>query len=225
MANAAATIFKHANRWGPNVTTSRFFAYLDRLRWIKRWGLKRNVIEENVMEHSWQVATIAHALAIIRFEILHQPSSEFSPDEVATTALYHDCSEIITGDLPSPIKYHSSTITDAYKRIEDEAEHEILSLLPARMQPSYRKFLLHKAIHPEVASLVKAADLISAYLKCQAELHAGNKEFTSAANDIEITIRKLQIMEVDYFMSNFVQSYQLTLDELLSQHEPRVGPS
>lgn len=207
------------------MATFRFFAYLDRLRWIKRWGLKRNVIEENVMEHSWQVATIAHALAIIRFELLHNRSTEFTPDEVATTALYHDCSEIITGDLPSPIKYHSSTITDAYKRIEDEAEHEILSLLPATMQPSYTKFLLHKAIHPEVASLVKAADLISAYLKCQGELHAGNKEFSSAASDIESTIRLLQMAEVDYFMSHFVGSYQLTLDELLSQHDPKAGPS
>jgi 5'-deoxynucleotidase len=202
------------------VATFRFFAYLDRLRWIKRWGLKRNVIEENVMEHSWQVATIAHALAIIRFELLHNPSTEFSPEEVATTALYHDCSEIITGDLPSPIKYHSSTITDAYKSIETEAEHEILSLLPEPMQPSYTKFLLHKAIHPQVASLVKAADLISAYLKCKAELHAGNKEFSSAANEIEDTIRQLQMAEVDYFMSHFVESYQLTLDELLSQHNP-----
>ncbi|WP_320826415.1 5'-deoxynucleotidase [Reinekea sp.] len=202
------------------MATFRFFAYLDRLRWIKRWGLKRNVIEENVMEHSWQVATIAHALAIIRFELLHNPSTEFSPEEVATTALYHDCSEIITGDLPSPIKYHSSTITDAYKSIETEAEHEILSLLPEPMQPSYTKFLLHKAIHPQVASLVKAADLISAYLKCKAELHAGNKEFSSAANEIEDTIRQLQMAEVDYFMSHFVESYQLTLDELLSQHNP-----
>ena len=202
------------------MATFRFFAYLDRLRWIKRWGLKRNVIEENVMEHSWQVATIAHALAIIRFELLHNPSTEFSPEEVATTALYHDCSEIITGDLPSPIKYHSSTITDAYKSIETEAEHEILSLLPGPMQPSYTKFLLHKAIHPQVSSLVKAADLISAYLKCKAELHAGNKEFSSAANEIEDTIRQLQMAEVDYFMSHFVESYQLTLDELLSQHNP-----
>ncbi len=201
------------------MATFRFFAYLDRLRWIKRWGLKRNVIEENVMEHSWQVATIAHALAIIRFEILNKPSVEFTPDEVATTALYHDCSEIITGDLPSPIKYHSATITDAYKRIEDEAEQEILSLLPTPLQGSFRKFLLHKEIHPEVARLVKSADLISAYLKCQAEIYAGNQEFSRAESEIEHQIRHLNQPEVDYFMSHFVESYQLTLDELLSQHE------
>lgn len=203
------------------MSTSRFFAYLDRLRWIKRWGLKRNVIEENVMEHSWQVATIAHALAIIRFEILKRPSTEFTPDQVATTALYHDCSEIITGDLPSPIKYHSSTITQAYKRIEDEAEMEILELLPDNMRQSFRPFLLHKEIHPDVAQLVKSADLISAFLKCQAEIHAGNQEFSHAKMEIEAQIRKLNLEEVDYFMSHFVESYQLTLDELLSQHNPK----
>jgi 5'-deoxynucleotidase len=203
------------------MTTSRFFAYLDRLRWIKRWGLKRNVIEENVMEHSWQVATIAHALAIIRFEVLEKRSTEFTAEEVATTALYHDCSEIITGDLPSPIKYHSSTITEAYKRIEDEAENEILGLLPSKLQLSFKKFLLHKEIHPDVAKLVKAADLISAYLKCQAEIHAGNQEFTKAELELEAQIRHLDMAEVEYFMTNFVESYQLTLDELLSQHDPQ----
>ncbi len=202
------------------MATYRFFAYLDRLRWIKRWGLKRNVIEENVMEHSWQVATIAHALAIIRFEILENPSTEFTPEEVATTALYHDCSEIITGDLPSPIKYHSKTITDAYKRIEDEAENEILALLPNTLTHVFKRFLLHKEIHPDVANLVKSADLISAFLKCQTELQAGNKEFSRASSDIEYTIRHLSQPEVDYFMSNFVESYQLTLDELLAQHDP-----
>lgn len=202
------------------MSTSKFFAYLDRLRWIKRWGLKRNVIEENVMEHSWQVATIAHALTIIRFEILQKKSTEFTPEEVATTALYHDCSEIITGDLPSPIKYHSTTITQAYKRIEDEAENEIVSLLPTTLQASFQKFLLHKKIHPEVARLVKSADLISAYLKCQAEIHAGNQEFTKAGDEIQQQIRQLDMPEVEYFMTQFVESYQLTLDELLSQHDP-----
>jgi 5'-deoxynucleotidase len=205
------------------MATFRFFAYLDRLRWIKRWGLKRNVIEENVMEHSWQVATIAHALAIIRFDILGKKSTDFTADQVATTALYHDCSEIITGDLPTPIKYHSTTITEAYKRIEDEAENEILSLLPNELQSSFKKFLLHKEIHPEIAKLVKSADLISAYLKCQGEIHAGNQEFTKAELEIEQKIRQLNMPEVEYFMSNFVESYQLTLDELLSQHDPHTN--
>ena len=202
------------------MTTYRFFAYLSRLRWIKRWGLKRNVIEENVMEHSWQVATIAHALAVIRNE---QFNGQCAPESVATAALYHDVGEIITGDLPSPIKYHSSTITSAYKAIEDEAEQEMLEQLPAWMQSAYTPYLRHKEMDAEVAELVKAADLISAYLKCQSELNANNQEFSRAALDIERKIRKLEHPEVDYFMTHFVESYQLTLDELLIQHEKNNG--
>ncbi|EAR10459.1 5'-deoxynucleotidase [Reinekea blandensis] len=201
------------------MATSRFFAYLDRLRWIRRWGLMRNVTEENVMEHSWQVATIAHALALIRTDVLNLNDDGFTPEQVATTALYHDCSEIITGDMPSPVKYHSQTISDAYKRIEDEAEEEILSLLPAPLTKSFSSFLLHRNIHPDIAAIVKTADLISAYLKCQAELHAGNKEFTRAETEIGRQIRQLQRPEADYFMAHFVESYQLNLDELLSQHD------
>lgn len=201
------------------MATSRFFAYLDRLRWIRRWGLMRNVTEENVMEHSWQVATIAHALALIRKEVLHLDDQQFTPEQVATTALYHDCSEIITGDMPSPVKYHSETISSAYKRIEDEAEEEILSLLPASLKPSFAPFLLHREIQPDVAAIVKTADLISAYLKCQAELHAGNKEFSGAEAEIARQIRDLNRPEADYFMARFVESYQLNLDELLSQHD------
>lgn len=198
------------------MTTYRFFAYLGRLRWIKRWGLKRNVIEENVMEHSWQVATIAHALAVIQVKHFN---GTCSPEQVATAALYHDCSEIITGDLPSPIKYHSGTITQAYKAIEDEAEQEMLAQLPDTMKDAFRPYLLHRESDPEVAGLVKAADLISAYLKCQSELHAGNKEFTTAKQEIERSIRELKRPEVEYFMATFVESYQLTLDELLTQHD------
>lgn len=201
------------------MATFRFFAYLDRLRWIKRWGLMRNVVEENVMEHSWQVATIAHTLAIIRFKVFKKPSTDYTPETVATAALYHDCSEIITGDLPTPVKYHSKTITNAYKQIEDEAETEMLSLLPSELKTSFSQFLLHRDMHPDVAQLVKAADIISAYLKCQSELHAGNKEFSKAESEIELKIRQLDQPEVEYFMAHFVESYQLTLDELLSQSD------
>ncbi|MBU2862444.1 5'-deoxynucleotidase [Reinekea marina] len=207
------------------MATFRFFALLDRLRWIKRWGLKRNVIEENVMEHSWQVATIAHTLAEIRFHVLKQPSHEYTPEQVATTALYHDCSEVITGDMPTPIKYHSTTIRKAYQTIEDEAEHELFNQLPESLQPSFKHHMLHKHIHPEVAKLVKYADKISAFLKCQGELQAGNAEFKQAAKVIESDIREMNSPEVDYFMSNFVESYQLTIDELLSQHDSLIAQS
>lgn len=202
------------------MSTYRFFALVDRLRWIKRWGLKRNVTDENVMEHSWQVATIAHSLAIIKFYVFNKASAEYTPETVATAALYHDCSEVITGDLPTPIKYHSKTITDAYKRIEDEAEQELTDQLPDLLKQHLSSYLLHRNVHPEVAALVKQADMISAYLKCQAEVGAGNPEFTQAQRDIEQAIRALNSPEVDYFMAKFVSSYQLSLDELIKQHEP-----
>ncbi len=199
--------------------TSRFFAYLNRLRLIKRWGLMRNTQEENVMEHSWQVSTIAHALAVISKEKFNQ---DISPETVATTALYHDCSEIITGDMPTPVKYHSETIANAYKEIESEAEYELLNLLPDSLQPSFSKYLLHQEIPADVALIVKAADRISAYLKCQSELDAGNKEFTTALEEIEKSIRKMKLPAVEFFMGTFVESYQLTLDELLKQHDEQI---
>lgn|SRR5690554_505371 len=196
---------------------SRFFAYLGRLRWIKRWGLKRNIVEENVMEHSWQVATIAHALALI-----HNEKYQGSLDvyKVTTVALYHDASEIITGDLPSPIKYHSDKIRTAYQEIEYEAEKELLNHLPQFMQQHYQSLLLHNCIDETIARFVKAADIISAYVKCQAEMQAGNNEFKSALKDLENRIRGLKMPEVDYFMKTFNESYLLTLDELLTQHKP-----
>ncbi len=199
--------------------TSKFFAYLGRLKWIKRWGLKRNVEEENVMEHSWQVATIAHALAIIHNE-------EFNGDidvyRVATAALYHDASEIITGDLPSPIKYHSSTIQIAYKEIETEAEKELLHLLPKQFQKHYSDLLIHDKIPGEISRFVKAADIISAYQKCQLEMQAGNNEFKTALGDLENRIRALNMPEVEYFMTTFSDCYLMTLDELLDAHDKSV---
>lgn len=200
--------------------TSRFFAYLERLRWIKRWGLKRNVVEENVMEHSWQVATIAHVLAIIHNKHF---DGAIDPNRVATTALYHDVSEIITGDLPSPIKYHSEKILSAYRMIEHEAEEELLHLLPADLQGEFEAMLLHDKIDARVNRFVKAADLISAFLKCQLEVKSGNHEFQDAQRAIEDSIRQLDMPEVDYFMATFVDSYLLTLDELLRQHDASLG--
>lgn len=195
---------------------SHFFAYLNRLRWIKRWGLKRNVVEENVMEHSWQVATIAHALALIKNRFFN---GQVNAEQVAVLGLYHDVSEVITGDMPTPIKYHSPTITQAYKAVEAEAEKEILGYLPPKLQADYRHLLLHEQANAEHAELVKYADMISAYLKCQAELDAGNKEFQSASTQIEKRIRNTHAPELHYFMEHFVTSYQLTIDELLSNHD------
>ena len=199
--------------------TSKFFAYLGRLKWIKRWGLKRNVIEENVMEHSWQVATIAHALAIIHNE---EFGGDINAFQVTTAALYHDASEIITGDLPSPIKYHSKTIQSAYKEIEAEAEKELLYLLPEKFQKHYDSLLIHELIPAEINRFVKAADIISAYQKCQLEMQAGNNEFKNALADLEDRVRALNMPEVEYFMSLFNESYLMTLDELLEEHDKNV---
>ena len=199
---------------------SKFFAYLERLRWIKRWGLKRNVVEENVMEHSWQVATIAHVLGLI-----HQQhfGGKTDPNTIAVAALYHDVSEIITGDMPSPIKYHSEAIKRAYKEIEAEAEKEVLRTLPKTLQNAFGPLLLHHQTAPEVAQFVKAADIISAYLKCRLEVNSGNQEFVDAMQDIESRIRDLNMPEVEYFMSTFVDSYLLTLDQLLETHDINQG--
>lgn len=196
--------------------TSKFFAYLERLRWIKRWGLMRNVVDENVMEHSWQVATIAHVLGLI-----HQLKfgGQTDANEIAVAALYHDVSEIITGDMPSPVKYHSQAISQAYKAIESEAEKEVLSTLPTDLQAPFARFLLHRDADPGVARFVKAADIISAYLKCRLEVNSGNQEFSDAMLEIEGRIRDLQMPEAEHFMSVFTDSYLLSLDELLKNHD------
>ena len=199
--------------------TSRFFAFLERLRWIQRWGLKRNLVTENVMEHSWQVATIAHALAEIRLRVFNQ---QVDVGKVVIAALYHDASEIITGDLPSPIKYHSDRIRDAYKLIEAEAEQQLWEQLPEQLQPAFAPVLLHQQREEEVEELVKAADLISAYLKCRFEVTAGNREFLDAHAAIEARIRENAMPEVQYFMQTFVDSYLLTLDELLVDHDRQI---
>ena len=191
---------------------SPFFAHLGRLRWIKRWGLMRNAYEENVMEHGWEVAVIAHALAVIRSEIFHRP---IDADRVAAAALYHDVSEAITGDLPTPIKYHSPAIRDAYKDLEQKASQELLALLPETLKPAFARILLPEAIPEEFRVLIKAADRIAAYLKCCAERQAGNTEFVNAEQEIREKIRQLELPEVDYFMAVFVPGYELTLDRLV----------
>jgi 5'-deoxynucleotidase len=193
------------------IVVSHFFAYLSKLRWIIRWGLKRNLTSENVMEHSWEVATIAHALALLR----RRRDPSIDPNAVATAALYHDCSEVITGDLPSPIKYHSKAIQQAYHSIERDAQLELLGLLPEELRADYEAVMLEERIPSAWRELIKAADTISAYLKCQSELAAGNREFETAAEDIRRRLDCYELPEVAYFMRTFVPSYSLTLDQLL----------
>jgi|SRR5690625_693289 len=195
---------------------SHFFAYLSKLRWILRWGLKRNTITENVMEHSWEVATIAHALAIIRNR---RCGGQVDANAVATAALFHDVTEVITGDLPSTVKYHNAAITQAYKALERTAEQDLLNLLPEDLREDYRDLLLEERLSDEQRALIKAADTLAAYIKCESELRAGNVEFTDAAEDIRARLNALAMPEVEHFIQTFLPSYHLTLDQLLNRQD------
>ena len=159
---------------------NHFFAYLSKMRWIYRWGMKRNAIQENIMEHSYEVSVIAHALGIISNRLY---DNSIDANALAISALYHDCSEVLTGDLPSPIKYHNKKIRDAYKEVEYTAEREMLSTLPVELQEDYRNHLLHENIPSEFVKLIKAADIIASLIKCKAEINAGNSEFKQAVQD------------------------------------------
>ncbi len=187
----------------------RFFAMLSRMRYIGRWALMRNTFEENVQEHSHMVAVLAHALALIQRDILGQPAD---PDRCAAAALFHDASEILTGDLPTPIKYYNPEIKNAYKQVEAVSCEKLLTMLPPELAGSYRPLLFES--EPEVAVIVKAADKLSAYIKCIEELKAGNSEFESAARQTQQALEQMQLPCLDYFMEHFLESFKLTLDEL-----------
>ena len=187
----------------------RFFALISRMRYISRWGLMRNTFQENIQEHSHMVAVLAHGLAMIQRDILHEPAD---PDRCAAAALFHDASEILTGDLPTPIKYYNPAIKTAYKQIERVSCEKLLALLPAELRPGYEPLLMES--DPAVAPIVKAADKLSAYLKCVEELKAGNTEFESAAKQTYAALTELHLPCLDYFMEHFLDSFRLTLDEL-----------
>lgn len=188
---------------------SHFFAYISRMRYISRWALMRNTAPENVQEHSHQTAVLAHALAVIRNEKF---GGMIDPGEVAVAALYHDASEIITGDLPTPIKYYNPAIKTAYRDVEAVAEDKLISMLPEELRPEYEEIL--KMPNPEVRELVKAADKLSAYIKCVEEVKAGNNEFRNAAAQTKAALEASRLPEVRYFLDTFMPSFSLTLDEL-----------
>lgn len=185
-----------------------FYAFVSRMKNIDRWALMRNSYRENVQEHSHMVSVIAHALAVIRRDEL---GLEADPDKAASVALYHDATEIFTGDMPTPVKYQNPDIMKAYKDVEKLASKRLLSTLPERMRGEYEKLLAPDEI---TKSLVKAADKISAYIKCVEELKAGNGEFALAAKQTKSKLEALSMPEVDYFMEKFIPAFELTLDEL-----------
>ena len=198
---------------------SKFYAYLSRLRWIKRWGLMRNAESENVMEHSWEVAVIAHSLAVIRNEIFE---GQVDANAIATAALFHDASEVLTGDLPTPIKYFSNSITMAYRQIEAIACDELISLLPKPLQVSYQALLSDEQQPESYHQIIKAADTLSAYLKCLSELRTGNLEFTVTARKLESQLNASSLPEVAYFMQTFVPDFAMPFDGVLEGREAQA---
>jgi 5'-deoxynucleotidase len=182
-----------------------------KMKHIKRWGLMRNTSEENIQEHSLQVAMIAHALAVIKNKLY---GGNVNAECVMAVAVFHEAGEVITGDLATPIKYFNPDIKTAYKQIEHVAEEKLLAMLPQEIKGEYESLILGREDDKEVYALVKAADKICAYLKCVEETSAGNKEFGKAQKTIHAAIKKLDMPEVKYFMDKFVPSFELTLDEL-----------
>lgn len=189
---------------------NEFYALMGRMRYITRWGLMRNTFSENIQEHSHQVAVLAHALALIRRDILHLPTPD--PDHCAVAALFHDASEILTGDMPTPIKYYNVEIKDAYKQVEHIAGNRLLEMLPPELRPSYEHLVLED--DKELEPFVKGADKLSAYLKCIEEQKAGNTEFDSAAAMTMQALRDMHREEMDWFLDHCLEPFTRTLDQL-----------
>ncbi len=190
------------------VNDTPFYALLSRMRYISRWGLMRSSIPENIQEHSHEVALYAHALGLIRRDVL---GGDCDPEHLAVLALYHDASEILTGDMPTPIKYHDASIRAAYKEVERLAEEKLISLLPEALRESYRPALSPTT---EEARLVKAADKLSALVKCIEERKAGNREFLSAEEQTRAALAAMALPEVDWFTAHALPAFEKNLDEL-----------
>jgi len=186
-----------------------FFAYVSRLRYIRRWGLMRSVMPENDAEHSLQVAMIAHALAIIGRDTYGR---EVNPEHVLALGVYHDVSEVITGDMPTPVKYQTDELRRSYKDVERMANERLLSMLPDGMRPAYIPYLSVPEDYDR--QLIKAADSISAYLKCLEKKRAGNREFDAAGESIRKGLSQIELPEVQDFIREFIPSFELSLDEL-----------
>ena len=186
-----------------------FFAYVSRLRYIRRWGLMRSVMPENDAEHSLQVAMIAHAIAIMGRD---RYGRQVDPEHVLALGVYHDVSEVITGDMPTPVKYQTDELRRSYKDVERMANERLLSMLPEGLRPAYAPYLSVPA--DEERQILKAADSISAYLKCLEEKRAGNREFDAAGQSIRRGLEEIELPEVQDFIREFVPSFELSLDEL-----------
>ena len=188
---------------------NHFFAYIDRMRYIERWALMRNSVRENIQEHSHQVAVLAHALAVIRNALF---GGQVDAGQVAAAALYHDAGEILTGDMPTPIKYYNPDIKTAYKEVERIAGNRLLDMLPAELRSSYTHYVLED--DAELEPFVKAADKLSAHIKCLEEQKAGNAEFDTAASQTWQALKAMNRPELDWFLENCLSAFTLNLDQL-----------
>ena len=189
---------------------NEFYALMGRMRYITRWGLMRNTFSENISEHSHQVAVLAHALALIRRDILKLSTPD--PDRCAVAALYHDASEILTGDLPTPIKYYNPGIKEAYKQVERIAGNRLLDMLPPELRKSYEHLVLED--EEELLPFIKAADKLSAHIKCLEEQKAGNTEFDTAAKQTWESMKAMARPELDWFLDHCLGAFALNLDQL-----------
>lgn len=189
---------------------SHFFAILSRMKYINRWGLMRNTRNENISEHSLDVAVLAHALAVLRNRRF---GGNVDPGRAALLGLYHDATEIFTGDLPTPVKYDNQKIRDAYKEVEGVAREKLISLLPEDLRPDYANLFGESVEEPELMALVKAADKLSALIKCVEERRMGNMEFIKAEHSLRHAIADMHLPEAECFLEQFLPSYSLTLDE------------
>ncbi len=188
---------------------SNFFALLSRMKYIDRWALMRNTRAESVSEHTLEVAMLSHGLAVIGNTYL---GKSYNAEKAALLALYHDAPEIITGDMPTPIKYNNQGLSEAYKLLEAETEAKLLSLLPAEMRPYYEDLISPK--RDELLRLVKAADKLSAYIKCVEEEKSGNREFARAKEATRAALLKMEMPEVEIFFEKCIEGYGKSLDEL-----------
>lgn len=194
---------------------SDFFALISRMRYISRWGLMRSSIPENVQEHSHMVAVLAHALGVIRRDVFRESCDTGT---LVCAALYHDAPEILTGDMPTPIKYHSAEITDAYHEVERVASDKLVNMLPVGLQSEFAP-LISGEVGDNLKPLLKCADRLSAYIKCVEERKAGNLEFLSAERQTLERIKSMGLKEADYFLENFMPAFEKNLDELGTMSE------
>jgi len=188
---------------------NHFFAYISRMRCVKRWALMRNTTEENISEHSHMVAVLAHALAVIENRVY---GGKLDANHIAVVALYHDATEILTGDMPTPIKYYNPEICESYRKVEAVAEEKLLTMLPSEIRADYEPII--KCEDAQVHRIVKAADKLAAYIKCVEELKAGNMEFKKAAEQTRKALEDMKLPALDYFLKNCTESFSKTLDEL-----------